>query len=243
MKNTRNKIIIFTLILILIAAIGILVARNLDQKKSTTESDKTSDSKTINSAEAKLLHKIQKDDIVLGESSAKVTVIEYASLSCPHCATFHAEGLPKLKAEYIDSGKVNFVHRDFPLNQPALVASMVAFCIAEDNQNDQVNQYYSFIKALFKTQDSWAFSDNFTEKLKSIAKLDGMSSEHFNSCIKDTALQERILKSRLYVSQTLQLQSTPTFIIGDKTINGYAGYDEIKKAVDQKLSAINSPKN
>jgi protein-disulfide isomerase len=243
MKNARKKIIISTVILIIIAAFTVLAVKNFGNAKTIKANivNRQSQNEAISpSPEVIQLQKVQESDIVLGNANAPVTVIEYASLSCPHCATFHIDGLAKLKAEYIDNGKVKFVHRDFPLNQPALTAAMLALCAAEDNKVNQVNKYYDLLKALFKTQDSWAFSDDFIVKLKSIAKLDGMSSERFDACIKNTALQEIILKSRLEVSKVLQIQSTPTFIVNGFTINGYSGYDEIKKAIDKKLAEGNN---
>jgi protein-disulfide isomerase len=106
--------------------------------------------------------KVSSSDIVYGDKSAPVVMIEYASLSCPHCAAFHHEAFDKMKAEYIDTKKVQFIHRSFPLNQPALSASMFANCQANtSNKEDVAEKYYSLIKALFKTQDSWAFDAKY----------------------------------------------------------------------------------
>ncbi len=182
------------------------------------------------------LLKILPSDIVFGDKNAPVLMIEYASLSCPHCASFTREAFEKIKTEYIDQGKVKFVYRDFPLNQPALSAAMFAFCAAEDNKNQLTEKYYTTIKALFKIQDSWAFDAKFNERLEAIAKLDGMSSERFNSCINDKKAQERILNSRMETAKSLQIKSTPTFFINDAISEGYVDYASLQKIIEKKLA-------
>lgn len=180
--------------------------------------------------------RVNASDIVLGDRNAPITIIEYASLSCPHCAAFHREALEKLKSEYIDNKKVQFIHRDFPLNQPALVAGMFAICQAQDHKAEMAEKYYSLLKALFKTQDSWAFDTKYVEKLQSISQLDGMSSERFSSCINDKKLQERILSERMEAAKGLQIQSTPTFFINGEITEGYVDYVSLKKTIDKKLA-------
>ncbi len=179
--------------------------------------------------------KVLPSDIIYGDKSAPVVMIEYSSLSCPHCAAFNHEAFEKIKSEYIETKKVQFVHRDFPLNQPALAAGMFAICQANKNSD----KYYTLIKALFKTQDSWAFDPKFIEKLQSIAQLDGMSLEKFNSCVNDKNLQEKILKDRMEASQALKIQSTPTFFINGEKSEGYVDYVSIKKIIDIKLAELN----
>lgn len=174
-------------------------------------------------------------DIILGDKSAPVVIIEYSSLSCPHCAAFHREAFEKIKNEYIDTKKVQFIHRDFPLNQPALAASMLALCQAEGN----AQKYYMFLKALFKTQDSWAFDQQFLEKLKAIAQLDAMSAEKFNACVNDKKLQEKILTNRIEASKALEIKSTPTFYINQEALEGYTDYVTLKNLIDKKLTQNN----
>lgn len=185
------------------------------------------------------LLKITSSDFVLGDSKAPVLVIEYASLSCPHCAMFYREAFEKLKSEYIDTGKVKFIYRDFPLNQQALMAAMVSQCRAEDESENKAQKYHGFIKALFKTQDTWAFDQKYVEKLEAVAKLDGMSSERFKSCVEDQKLQNRLLQARMEAAKSLQLRSTPTFFINSEASEGYVDYLTLKKVIDKKLAQKN----
>jgi protein-disulfide isomerase len=184
------------------------------------------------------LLKIMPSDIVLGNKNAPVVLIEYASLSCPHCSAFTRESFEKLKTEYVDSGKVAMIYRDFPLNQPALTAAMLAFCQAHDNKENMSEKYYATVKALMKTQDSWAFDAKYEEKLEAIARLDGMSSERFKACVNDKNLQEKILSARMDAAKSLQIKSTPSFFVNGEVSEGYVDYQTIKKLIDKKLSEV-----
>jgi protein-disulfide isomerase len=244
MNRNTKKISLTILALIAVIALIIFAAQNLfskDSKKTANqnpeqnkEQSKDEENKIIE-GEAKNLLEVGDNDIVFGDKNAPITVIEYASLSCPHCATFYSDAYPKLKEEYIKTGKVKFIYRDFPLNQPALVAGMLALCQVKD-KNVDAEKYYDFIKVLFKTQESWAFAEDFALKLETIAKLDGISSDRFKSCIKDSKLQDLILKGRMDAEKHLQIQSTPTFFVGNEMVNGYGGYGDIKSIIEKKLS-------
>ncbi len=182
--------------------------------------------------------KISSDDFALGDKNAPVTMIEYASLSCPHCAAFSRESFEKLKAEFIDTGKVKFAFRSFPLNQAALSAAMFASCQASANKAELPDRYYATIKALFKTQDSWAFDEKFSDKLEAIAGLDGMSSEKFKSCITNKSLQEKMLTARMEVAKVLQIKSAPSFFVNGEISEGYVDYVTLKKLVEKKLAEV-----
>jgi protein-disulfide isomerase len=253
MKN--KKILISILIVVFLAIFSAIIYKNYQSKTSFAKingnnqvildasQDAVNQSIVENAKEEKVISanereilKIKNSDIVLGDKNAPILIIEYASLSCPHCAAFHREALEKMKKEYIDNNQVAFIHRDFPLNQPALVAAMFAICSYEKNKIEGADKYYSILKALFRTQDSWAFDAKFMEKLESIANLDSMSSEQFNNCINNKNLQERILVDRIEAAKGLQIQSTPTFFINDQMIEGYVDYASIKKIIDEKLA-------
>ncbi len=254
-KSTLNKKFIITIVVALLVGFVALVIRNYNTKTSfkygkqapqevaTEAQDEVNAAVNKDAAEPAVAKRddklllVKDSELVYGDRKAPVVMIEYASLSCPHCAMFYREAFEKLKAEYIDAGKVQFVYRDFPLNQQALVAAMVAECRAKDEGNSS-EKYYGLIKALFKTQDSWAFDPKYAEKLESIAKLDGMSGERFKSCIEDQKLQGKILQARMEAAKSLQLHSTPTFFIGGEISEGYVDYLSLKKIIDKKLSEV-----
>ncbi len=258
MQKKSKKLVILALASLLLAGFGALVAHNYKTKTSFKYEAQNADeikpaqnaqdsvSAAVNEAASKPqearensdLLKINSNDFVLGDQNAPVTIIEYASLSCPHCASFARESFEKLKTDYIDSNKAKFVFRNFPLNQAALSAAMFATCQAQDEKLQATEKYYSTIKALFKTQDSWAFDEKYIDKLEAISKLDGMSSESFKSCISNKELQEKFLTQRIETSKVLQLKSAPTFFVNGEISEGYVDYETIKKLVEKKLNEV-----
>lgn len=168
-------------------------------------------------------------DIVLGNSQAAVTMIEYASLSCSHCAHFHNTVLPDLTKRYVNTGKVKFIFRPFPLNEPALVASMVASCAGPE-------KYYTLLKALFAAQEQWAFNPGFKESLASIAGVGGIDRARFDACLQDKDKEMEILVSRKQGADELGVDSTPTFFINGKKITGDHSLDAISGLIDPMLA-------
>jgi protein-disulfide isomerase len=170
------------------------------------------------------------DDRILGKPDAPITIIEYASLTCPHCAAFERDTLPKLKAEWIDPGKAKLIYRDFPLDGSAVKAALLARCAAPD-------KFYGFIDVLFSSQESWARNPDATAGLARIAKLGGMSEDQFHACMTDNALQDKILASRLTAEKEYKVESTPTFFINGTQVTGALPYeqfaDALKKAAGQ----------
>jgi protein-disulfide isomerase len=158
---------------------------------------------------------------VLGDPAAPVTIIEYASLTCPHCAEFHKTTLPALKAKYIDTGKVKLVMRDFPLDQYALQAAVIAHCAGPE-------RYFAFLDALFQSQQSWARASNPTEALKQLARLGGLVPETVDACLADKSMQEGVLQMRLTGEQQFDIASTPSFVVngqvyaGDRSVEGFS---------------------
>lgn len=147
-------------------------------------------------------------DIILGDNNAIVTMVEYSSLSCPHCAHFHEGILPALQKEYITPGKVKIIMRYFPLNEPALKASMVVECAGRNGLKRE-----NFIKVLFDMQEQWALGEDFLKNLKQIALVGGLDSAAFDSCIADKDLENRILAMRQEAEEKLGVASTPSFFI------------------------------
>ena len=171
-------------------------------------------------------------DMVLGPKDASVTITEYASMTCPHCAAFNAEVFPKIKSTYIDTGKVRYVFREFPLDIKAAAGSMLARCIAKDD----AGKYFTVIDLLFKSQGDWVMK-NTTETLTRIGKQAGLSQQGVESCLKDQALLDKISADQKYASDVLKVNSTPTFFINGEVIKGEASFDEFEKKIKPMLKS------
>lgn len=165
---------------------------------------------------------------VLGKADAPVTVIEFASLTCPHCKDFEINTLPKLKAAYIDTGKVKLIYRDFPLDGRALLAAMVARCAPKD-------RYFAFLDALFRSQDVWARAQDPLQALSQVARLGGMSQTEFDACIKNKELFEAIKKDATDAQQQYKVESTPTFVINGKKMEGGHSFESFEAALKPLL--------
>jgi protein-disulfide isomerase len=164
----------------------------------------------------------------LGDPNAPVTIIEYASLTCPHCAQFHKEVLPELKERYIAPGKVRLIYRDFPLDQTALAAAALAHCAGPE-------RYFSMLDVLFETQSNWARADDPIAALKRLGKLGGLTEQQMSACLADEQLSEGILRERLAGQNEYDIGSTPTFIIDGKAYAGSRDVEEFGKLIDPLL--------
>jgi protein-disulfide isomerase len=148
------------------------------------------------------------EDRVLGNPDAPITIIEYASLTCPHCAEFDRDTLPKLKASWIDTGKAKLVFRGFPLNQQDLRAQILSRCAPPD-------RFFAFIDTLFQNQRSWAMADleQTTASLANIGRLGGVSADQFKACLDDGKLADAIQAQAFTAEKSYKVNSTPTFFI------------------------------
>jgi protein-disulfide isomerase len=164
----------------------------------------------------------------LGDPAAPVTMIEYSSLTCPHCAAFHTETLPGLKQRFIDAGKLRLVVRDFPLDESALKGAMIAHCAGPE-------RYVRFMDVFFAQQQSWARAADPVAALKQLAKLGGLGEEQVDACLADKALEEAVLQARLTGQQTFNIRSTPTFIIDGKAYPGNRSVDEFAAIIEPLL--------
>jgi len=168
------------------------------------------------------------DDLYLGSADAKVTVIEYASLSCPHCANFNKDVLPKIKAEYIDKGQVRWVFRDYPLNRPALEAAILAHC-------GSPMRYFSLVDTLFQSQEFWLGQPQPLVALKQIGTSVGIDEATYDACLADEALKKKIIERAQEAGTKYKVDSTPTFVIDGKTHAGELPFDDFKKLIDDAL--------
>jgi protein-disulfide isomerase len=171
-------------------------------------------------------------DMALGPANAPVTITEFASMTCPHCAAFNDTVFPKIKAEYIDTGKIRYVFREFPLDIKAAAGSMLARCIAKDD----AGKYFAVIDMLFKQQNEWVLK-NTTETLIRIGKQAGLSQQAVEDCLKDQALLDKIAADQKYASEVLKVDSTPTFFLNGEKIKGETSFAEFDKRIKSLLKS------
>ena len=174
---------------------------------------------------------VTEDDFVVGDKNAPVTIIEYASLSCSHCADFHNNTLDDLIKEYVDTGKARIVFRDFPFNYPALLGSMVLRCIPEDVR-------YDYMNALFQLQPKWVVRENAksTQELYKIMQSGGMTKEEFETCTNNVELENTILQALIAAQNEFNIQSTPSFLINGNLVEGNKSIKEFRQIIDKILS-------
>jgi protein-disulfide isomerase len=168
-------------------------------------------------------------DMALGPAKAPVTIVEYASMSCPHCAAFDENVLPMLRSKYIDTGKVRFVLREFPLDINALAASMLARCVATDD----AIKYFATVALLFKQQDQLLAQTTVT--LKRIGAQAGMNEQGFEACVKDQALLDKLKADQTFAFEVLKVEATPTFFINGEKVKGAMSYEELEAKIKPLL--------
>lgn len=166
-------------------------------------------------------------DMVMGDPKASVTVIEYASMTCPHCATFTEKTFPELKKRYIDTGKVKFIFREFPLDQLAAAAFMLARCSGETDSA----KYFTMIDTMFKQQRVWAVEKPLPPLL-ALAKQAGFTQASFDACLQNQKLLDGIEATRNRGADKFKVQSTPSFFINGTLFTGALSIDEMAKAID-----------
>ena len=166
-------------------------------------------------------------DVWLGSDKAPVTIIEYASMTCPHCAHFEENTLPELKKRYIDTGKVRYTLRTFPLDQLAAAGFMIAICGGKD-------KYMPIVETLFAKQEQWIVKDP-VPPLKEIAKQFGFTDDQFKQCLANQKVLDNIQAVRDHAVQKLGVNSTPTFFINGKKLIGDLSIDQMAKEIDPYL--------
>ncbi len=186
-----------------------------------------------NDITAEELYKVQPGDVVIGDEKAPITMIEYASMSCSHCAAFYNNTFPEIKEKYIDTGKVRFLFRDFPLDETALRGAMMARCAAKKNKDD----FEKFVKAMFSTQSNWAPKKNYLEVLANIGKLGGMKGQDFDLCMADKELENSVMKSKFQAVKQLEVRSTPTFFVNKEMHKGANDIAYFSKVFEEILAA------
>jgi protein-disulfide isomerase len=174
-------------------------------------------------------------DRILGNPDAPIRIAEHSSLTCPHCSHFHQETFDKIKAQWIDTGKAYLIFSDFPLNAPALHASMAARCLPEE-------KFFDFIQVLYKTQEDWAFKEDYMDILETVAGEHGMDAATFRSCVASPQLREGLLQRMNTVQTMWKINSTPSFVINNKTVvTGALSSDDFSKKIEE--SQTGAPKD
>ena len=176
---------------------------------------------------------INKNDIIIGDIKAPITIIEYASLSCIHCKDFHTNTLPQIIEEYVDTKKVKIVFRDFPLNYPALMGSMLLQCIEK-------NIRYNYLSALFILQSDWVKQDIEVSKneLFKIMQTGGMTKNQFDECLSNQDIEQKILQGLMDAQNEFTIRTTPSFLINDTLLEGNKPFKDFKNIINKILSNI-----
>jgi protein-disulfide isomerase len=167
-------------------------------------------------------------DQVMGSAEAPVTIVEYASMTCPHCAHFATTTFPELKKRYIDTGKVKYIFREFPLDRLAVAGSLLARCAGAGDK------YFATIELLFTQQDKWVVRDPLP-RLMDLAKQAGFTQDTFNACLKNQEMFDKIVKVREDAAAKFKVESTPTFFINGNKVAGALTIDEMAKQIDPLL--------
>ncbi|MDO9127944.1 MULTISPECIES: DsbA family protein [Alphaproteobacteria] len=168
-------------------------------------------------------------DMSLGDPDAPVTVIDYASLTCSHCADFEINTLPQLKEKYIETGKVHYILRDFPFDPIATAAFMLAHCAGPE-------RYFGFVGVLFRQQTQWAFTQTPMEDLKALARQGGISEERFDACMKDQKIFDHVKEVALRGAKTFGVRSTPTFFINGEKVEGALPWRDFEPLIEKALA-------
>lgn len=172
---------------------------------------------------------LDSNDRVLGKADAPITIIEYASLTCPHCAAFSQQTLPKVKQEWIATGKAKLVYRDYPLDRSAVFAAMIAHCLPP-------GRFFDAVERLFSTQKQWAYGNDVQQQLTKFAVANGMTQASAERCMKDDKLSDAIVAQAVSANKKYGVGSTPTFFINGRKFSGEMPYPEFSKILADALT-------
>ena len=173
----------------------------------------------------------QKNMVIIGSYDAAVKIKIYSSLTCPHCANFHINVVSEIKKQYVETGIVQLIFIDFPLDQAAFNASKLLHCLDKKNQME-------FLDIIYETQNKWTGGsnlDDINDNLKKIVKSLGISSVEFDKCLINEAISDKILNDRIEANQKYSINSTPTIIINEKKLEGSVSFKNIKKKIEKLI--------
>jgi len=173
----------------------------------------------------------EKNEVVLGSSNAPVKIKIFSSFTCPHCADFHFNVIPKLKKEYADNNIIQLIFIDFPLDQAAFNASKLLHCLDKKKQ-------ISFMDSVYKNQNKWTSGsaiEDINNNLKKIVKNLGITPEYFDKCLINEEISDKILEGRINAHKKYSINSTPTVVINEKKLEGSANFENIKKKIEKLI--------
>jgi protein-disulfide isomerase len=224
----RRTLIIGGVAVAAIAAVGVYY--NVRNKGSQTPGPggETAERDTIPMEE--LLVAGPLGDMALGQDDAPVTIVEYASMTCGHCAAFHKDTLPTLKSEYINTGKARLIFREYPLDPVATAAFMVARCGAKET-------YFPLVDAMFQLQSTWIANDNPVQGLMRVAQQAGYSQESFNACLQNQSVLDGVNWVKERATKEFGISSTPTFFINGEIVRGNLPIEEFRQKIDGALAS------
>jgi len=222
--KTNKMIFIFLGITICLSAFYLSINTN----KNTGIDLAFIDDKTTNELNVSVLD-ASLQELSIGDDKAPVTIIEYSSMTCSHCADFHTNTYPTLKKNHIEKGEVRFIFREFPLDKLSMATSMLARCVDSSIS-------LAFIDILFQNRNKW-YSDNALAELKNLSKQAGLSSEDFDQCLNDQELLDQLILQKENAIKEFQINSTPSFIINGNVISGNKPYSYFKSEIEKILDS------
>lgn len=175
------------------------------------------------------LYKPKAGEFVLGKVRAPILMVDYSTFSCPHCVKFYNDVLPKIEKNYIKTGKVRFVHRDFPLSEQSLHGAMLTLC------QKRTSGYFELLKEMYRTSFFWSYSSKYKEKLYDVASSKGISKNEVDLCWTNEEMKDSIQLNKLKSFKEFRISTTPTFFVNGRKIVGYRDYNQFKKIFDSIL--------
>ena len=224
----QNRVIIIAAAIVVVLGLGYIGYTRFGpsaEAELASVDVKTADSKL----EKELLVPGPLGDMTMGKKDAPVVVIEYASMTCPHCADFNNKTFPELKKTYIDTGKVYYISRPFPFDSAATAAFMLAYCAGPE-------RYFGFVDVLFEQQRQWVIADDPMAALQKIALQGGISKDKFEQCMKDGKVFDHISKVAKRAAEKFDVRSTPTFFINGQKVQGFMPWSEFQPLIEKALS-------
>ena len=228
----KNKILISSVAIVCLLAVVYFTFNEPTENKEelilyTMNDVNDSGSQDIHQMDSNIID-VSLEELTLGDPNAPITIIEYASMTCSHCAEFHNKTYPDLKKNHIDTGEVKFIFREFPLDKLAMATSMLARCV--DNEISM-----AFIEILFKNRDRW-ISENALNELKNFSKQAGLDSNEFDACLNNQQLLDDLIAGKEKAIEDYKINSTPSFIINGEVVSGNKPYSFFKSKIEEILA-------